>query len=96
MQPRYAGGRGVGAACSVWGWGCGRDVAQRREECGKRECGCGTRQGCGTREGCGMRKGRGTREWGYSTREGRGTREWGCGTREGRGMREWDNASKQR
>ena len=90
MQPRYAGGRGVGAACSVWGWGCGRDVAQRREECGKRECGCGTRQGCGTR------KGRGTREWGYSMREGRGTREWGCSTREGCGMREWDDASKQR
>ena len=90
MQLRYAGGRGVGAACSVWGWGCGRDVAQRREECGKRECGCGTRQGCGTR------KGRGTREWGYSMREGRGTREWGCSTREGCGMREWDDASKQR
>ena len=84
MQPRYARGRGVGAACSMWGWECGRDVAQRREEHSKRECGCGTRQG------------HGTREWGCSTREGHSTREWGCGMREGRGTREWDNASKQR
>ena len=56
MQLRYAGGRGVGAACSVWGWGRGRDVAQRREERSKRECGCGTRQGHGTMEGCSTRE----------------------------------------
>ena len=50
MQPRYARGRGVGAVCSVWGWGHRRDVAQRREEHSKRECRCGTRQGRGTTE----------------------------------------------
>ena len=84
--------------CSVWGWGCGRDMAQRRKGRGMREWGCGTRQGHNThntRDGHGMRKERSTRDR-CGMRKERGMSEQGCGTREGRGMMEWDNAGKQR
>ena len=51
------------AACSMWGWGREKDVAQRREGHGMREWGCGMREwGCGTRQGRNTREGCGTRE----------------------------------